>query len=49
VKKMTVIDCKAIFSLQKQIINAPKLTDAEKLKMIENSINETLGIDKEAE
>ena len=45
---MTVIDCKAIFSLQKQIINAPKLTDAEKLKMIEDSINETLGVEKDS-
>ena len=44
---MTVMDCKAIFNLQKQIINAPKLTDAEKLKMIEDSINETLGNEKE--
>ena len=40
---MAVIDCKAIFSLQRQIINAPQLTDAEKLKMLEDSINETLG------
>jgi hypothetical protein len=46
---MTVIDCKAIFSLQRQIINAPKLTDAEKLKMIEDSINETLGDKKDSE
>jgi hypothetical protein len=46
---MTVIDCKAIFNLQKQIINAPKLTDAEKLKMIEDSINETLGVENESE
>ena len=46
---MTVIDCKAIFNLQKQIINAPKLTDAEKLKMLEDSINETLGIVNESE
>jgi len=44
---MPVVDCKAIFSLQKQIINAPKLTDAEKLKMIEDSINETLGSEKD--
>jgi hypothetical protein len=44
-----VIDCKAIFSLQRQIINAPKLTDAEKLKMIEDSINETLGDKKDSE
>jgi len=45
-KKMATIDCKAIFSLQKQIIKAPKLTDAEKLKMIEDSIDETLRIEK---
>jgi hypothetical protein len=44
---MTVIDCKAIFNLQKQIINAPKLTDAEKLKMLEESIDKTLNDEKE--
>ena len=43
---MAVIDCRAIFSLQKQIINAQGLTDAQKLKMLEDSINETLGIEK---
>ena len=46
---MTVIDCKAIFSLQRQIINAPVLTAEQKLKMIEDSINETLGKDKDNE
>ena len=44
---MTVMDCKAIFNLQKQIIKSTTLSDAEKLKMLEDSINETLGTDKE--
>ena len=46
---MTVIDCKAIFSLQKQIINSPVLTAEQKLKMLEDSINETLGKDKDTD
>ena len=46
---MTVIDCKAIFSLQKQIIKAPTLSAEQKLKMIEDSINETLGIKEDSE
>jgi hypothetical protein len=46
---MTVIDCKAIFNLQKQIIKATSLTDAEKLKMLEDSINETLGSEQSTE
>jgi len=44
---MTTMDCKAIFNLQKQIIKAPNLTDAQKLKMLEDSINETLGTENE--
>jgi hypothetical protein len=46
---MTAIDCKAIFNLQKQIIKAQNLTDAQKLKMLEDSINETLGSEKTSE
>jgi hypothetical protein len=46
---MTVIDCKAIFSLQKQIIKSTALTAEQKLKMLEDSINETLGKDKDDE
>ena len=44
---MTVIDCKAIFNLQLQIIKAAGLSDEQKLKMLEDSIKDTLGDVKE--
>jgi|GEM_PF-1621908 len=40
---MTMIDCKAIFNLQQQIIDSPSLTSDEKLKMLGDSIKKTLG------
>jgi hypothetical protein len=43
---MTVTDCRVVFSLQKQIIKAPELSAERKLEMIEASIDETLGIEK---
>jgi len=44
---MTQADCKAIFNLQREILNSPKLTDEEKVKMLKNSINNTIGEYKE--
>ncbi|MCL2225163.1 MAG: hypothetical protein FWB96_09395 [Defluviitaleaceae bacterium] len=44
---MTQTDCKAVFSLQREILNSPKLTDEEKVKMLKNSINNTIGEEKE--
>ena len=40
---MTMIDCKAIFNLQQQIIDSPSLSPEEKLKMLSDSIKKTLG------
>jgi hypothetical protein len=40
---MTLIDCKAIFNLQQQIIDSPSLSADEKLKMLGDSIKKTLG------
>jgi hypothetical protein len=40
-------DCKAVFSLQREILNSPKLTDEDKVKMLKNSINSTIGDEKE--
>jgi len=44
-----MIDCKAIFNLQKQIIESPDLTETQKLKMLSESINKTLGEKSEGE
>lgn len=46
---MTLVDCKAIFNLQMEIIEAPTLTDEQKLQMIRSSIKKTLGTKSESE
>jgi len=45
---MTVTDCKVIFNLQKQILNAPELSSDRKVEMLKQCINDTLG-EKESE
>jgi hypothetical protein len=40
---MTLIDCKAIFNLQKEILDAPMISDADKIAMLKNSIENTLA------
>jgi len=46
---MTTIDCKAIFSLQEQIIESANLTAEQKLAMLLASIKKTLGEEKQDE
>jgi hypothetical protein len=40
---MTITDCKAVFSLQREILKNKKLTAEDKVKMLEASINATIG------
>ena len=40
---MTVTDCKVIFNLQRQILNAPELSSDRKVEMLRECINDTLG------
>ena len=40
---MTVTDCKVIFNLQRQILNAPELSSDRKVEMLIECINDTLG------
>jgi len=40
---MTVTDCKVIFNLQRQILNAPELSSDRKVEMLKECINDTLG------
>jgi len=44
---MTQTDCKAVFSLQREILNSPKLSDEDKVKMLKNSIDNTIGNEEE--
>jgi len=40
---MTVTDCKVIFNLQRQILNAPELSPERKVEMLKECINDILG------
>jgi len=40
---MTVTDCKVIFNLQRQILNAPELSSDRKVEMLKECIDDTLG------
>jgi len=44
---MTVTDCKAVFSLQREILKAKELTAEQKVSMILKSIDNTIGEEKE--
>jgi hypothetical protein len=46
---MTVTDCKAIFSLQREILKNKKLSAEDKVQMLEASINATIGKEIEDE
>jgi len=46
---MTTIDCKAIFNFQRQILKSTVLTAEQKIQMIVEAINETLGEEKQDE
>jgi hypothetical protein len=49
VEKMTVTDCKVVFNLQKQILNAPELSPERKVEMLRECICDTLGEKDEKE
>lgn len=40
---MTVTDCKVVFNLQKQILNAPELSPERKVEMLKECICDTLN------
>jgi hypothetical protein len=40
---MTVTDCKVIFNLQEQILDAPELSSDRKVEMIKQCIKNILG------
>ena len=40
---MTITDCKAVFSLQREILKNKKLSAEDKVQMLEASINATIG------
>jgi hypothetical protein len=40
---MTVTDCKVIFNLQKQILNAPELSSDRKVEILRACIYDTIG------
>jgi len=46
---MTITDCKVIFNLQKQILNAPELSSDRKVEMLKECIDDTLGEKETAE
>jgi len=48
-ENMTVTDCKAVFSLQREILKNKKLTAEDKVQMLEASINATIGKEIEDE
>jgi len=40
---MTITDCKAIFSLQREILKNKKLSAEDKVQMLQASIDATIG------